>query len=65
MSVHQHGKGYRGVLTLTTSTFPTKEEASKALEELRTRLAQLRLSEPSLSIPPHMIPSIAHPRLWG
>jgi hypothetical protein len=65
MSVHKHGKGYRGVLTLTTRTYSTAEQASKALDELRTRLAQLRPSEPSLSIPPHMIPSITYPRRWG
>jgi hypothetical protein len=64
MAIHQHGKGYRGVLTLTTSTYPTAEQASKALDELRARLARLRPSEPSLSIPPHMIPSIAHTRSW-
>jgi hypothetical protein len=49
------------------AVYPTAEQASKALDDLRARLAQLRNPDDVEveAIPPHMIPSIAYPRITG
>ena len=59
--VHRHGPGFRGSVTVTTKVYPTEQEAIEALAALKARLSRLKPREPQPT-PPHLIPSIAHPR---
>jgi hypothetical protein len=45
MAVHQHRKGWRGSLTLTTPVYNTKAEAEAALADLRTKVQTWRLAQ--------------------
>jgi hypothetical protein len=45
MAVHQHRKGWRGSLTLTTPVYNTKAEAEAALADLRARVQTWRLTQ--------------------
>ena len=43
--VHKHGKGYRGVVTLSTPTYKTEAEAEAALADLRASIQRWRSAQ--------------------
>jgi hypothetical protein len=45
MAVHQHRKGWRGSLTLTTPVYKSKVEAEAALADLRASVQSWRLTQ--------------------
>jgi hypothetical protein len=51
MAVHQHRKGWRGSLTLTTPVYSTKAEAEAALADLRVRVQSWRSCQEPVPAP--------------
>jgi hypothetical protein len=62
MAVHQHRKGWRGSMTLTTSVYNTKAEAEAALADLRTRVQSWRSSQEPEPAPPPALAATSVPR---
>jgi hypothetical protein len=63
MAVHQHRKGWRGSLTLTTPVYNTKAEAEAALADLRAKVASWRLTTTEAEPVPAPAPTASPPRL--
>jgi hypothetical protein len=51
MAVHQHRKGWRGSLTLTTPVYNTKAEAEAALADLRASVQAWRSRQEPEPVP--------------
>jgi hypothetical protein len=60
MAVHQHRKGWRGSLTLTTSVYNTKAEAEQALADLKASVQSWRAAQEQPR-PLHQPPPLARP----
>jgi hypothetical protein len=63
MGVHQHRKGWRGSLTLTTPVYNTKAEAEAALADLRARVQSWRLTQAASEAEPASTATSGPPRL--
>jgi hypothetical protein len=63
--VYAYGLGYRACITVATPTYRTAEEAEAARNELKDRLARVKLlrREPHRVEPDHLVSPYDAPRL--